>query len=259
MIAVILAAGLSKRFGGKKLLEKINNKPMILHTAELVGTYEFRQKVLVYSDEEVKKAVQASASTSDFIFVHNTHAEEGLSTSIKLAVETLFQLNADWKTYNFKSENQVIKNQVIKNQVIKNQVIENQDKESRDIENSNKENLDTNRESKGGIMFFVGDQPFLNEGTIRRLDDAFTEGKGSIIVPIYGANRGNPVIFSTKWVEELKKLEGDVGGRIIIRQNSSEVWEVPITDIEIGRDIDTKEEYNAVQAERISELHGKTE
>jgi CTP:molybdopterin cytidylyltransferase MocA len=284
MIAVILAAGLSKRFGGKKLLEKINNKPMILHTAELVGTYEFRQKVLVYSDEEVKKAVQASASTSDFIFVHNTHAEEGLSTSIKLVVETLFQLNADRGTYNFKSENQVIENQVIENQVIENQVIENQvienqvienqvienqdkesqdkenqDKENRDIENSNKENLNTNREGKEGIMFFVGDQPFLNEGTIRRLDDAFTEGKGSIIVPIYGANRGNPVIFSTKWVEELKKLEGDVGGRIIIRQNSSEVWEVPITDIEIGRDIDTKEEYNAVQAERISELHGKTE
>ncbi len=259
MIAVILAAGLSKRFGGKKLLEKINNKPMILHTAELVGTYEFRQKVLVYSDEEVKKAVQASASTSDVIFVHNTHAEEGLSTSIKLVVETLFQLNADWKTYNFKSENQVIKNQDKENQDKENQDKENQDKENRDIENSNKENLNTNREGKEGIMFFVGDQPFLNEGTIRRLDDAFTEGKGSIIVPIYGANRGNPVIFSTKWVEELKKLEGDVGGRIIIRQNSSEVWEVPITDIEIGRDIDTKEEYNAVQAERISELHGKTE
>ncbi|MDF2869915.1 MAG: molybdenum cofactor cytidylyltransferase [Anaerocolumna sp.] len=266
MIAVILAAGLSKRFGGKKLLEKINNKPMILHTAELVGTYEFRQKVLVYSDEEVKKAVQASASTSDFIFVHNTHAEEGLSTSIKLVVETLFQNQV---IENQVIENQVIENQVIENQVIENQVIENQDKESqdkenqdkenRDIENSNKENLNTNREGKEGIMFFVGDQPFLNEGTIRRLDDAFTEGKGSIIVPIYGANRGNPVIFSTKWVEELKKLEGDVGGRIIIRQNSSEVWEVPITDIEIGRDIDTKEEYNAVQAERISELHGKTE
>lgn len=259
MIAVILAAGLSKRFGGKKLLEKINNKPMILHTAELVGTYEFRQKVLVYSDEEVKKAVQASASTSDFIFVHNTHAEEGLSTSIKLAVETLFQLNADWRTYNFKSENQVIKNQVIEYQDKENQDKENRDIENRDIENSNKENLNTNREGKEGIMFFVGDQPFLNKGTIRRLDDAFTEGKGSIIVPIYGANRGNPVIFSTKWVEELKKLEGDVGGRIIIRKNSSEVWEVPITDIEIGRDIDTKEEYNAVQAERISELHGKTE
>jgi CTP:molybdopterin cytidylyltransferase MocA len=304
MIAVILAAGLSKRFGGKKLIEKINNKPMILHTAELVGAYEFQQKVLVYSDEEVKKTVQASDLTSDFIFVHNTHAEEGLSSSIKLAIKTLFQLNANRGNCNIKSEdhdnknqcnenpsnviqskefqsnknhhneNQGIENQGIENQGIENQGMENQgmenqgmenrgiknqDIEDRDTEKRNTENLNTYRETEEGIMFFVGDQPFLNEVTVRKLNDAYTEGKGSIIVPVYGADRGNPVIFSSKWMKELMMLEGDVGGRVIIRQNSREVWEVPITDTEIGRDIDTKEEYNAVQAERIPELHGETE
>jgi CTP:molybdopterin cytidylyltransferase MocA len=304
MIAVILAAGLSKRFGGKKLIEKINNKPMILHTAELVGAYEFQQKVLVYSDEEVKKTVQASDLTSDFIFVHNTHAEEGLSSSIKLAIKTLFQLNANRGNCNIKSEdhdnknqcnenpsnviqskefqsnknhhneNQGIENQGIENQGIENQGMENQgmenqgmenrgiknqDIEDRDTEKRNTENLNTYRETEEGTMLFVGDQPFLNEVTVRKLNDAYTEGKGSIIVPVYGADRGNPVIFSSKWMKELMMLEGDVGGRVIIRQNSREVWEVPITDTEIGRDIDTKEEYNAVQAERIPELHGETE
>ncbi len=278
MIAVILAAGLSKRFGGKKLIEKINDKPMILHTAELVGAYEFQQKVLVYSDEEVKKTVQASDLTSEFIYVHNTHAEEGLSSSIKLAIKTLFQLNADRGNCNIKSEdhdneNQNNKkqsneiqsnknhdnvNQGMENQGMENKSMEKQDIEDLDTDKRNIENLYTYRETEEGIMFFVGDQPFLNGDTIRKLVDAFTEEKGSIIVPVYGADRGNPVIFSTKWMKELQKLEGDVGGRVIIRQNSSEVWEVPITDREIGRDIDTKEEYNAVQAERISKLHGKT-
>ena len=271
MIAVILAAGLSKRFGGKKLIEKINDKPMILHTAELVGAYEFQQKVLVYSDEEVKKTVQASDLTSEFIYVHNTHAEEGLSSSIKLAIKTLFQLNADRGNCNIKSEdhdneNQNNKkqsneiqsnknhdnvNQGMENQGMENKSMEKQDIEDLDTDKRNIENLYTYRETEEGIMFFVGDQPFLNGDTIRKLVDAFTEEKGSIIVPVYGADRGNPVIFSTKWMKELQKLEGDVGGRVIIRQNSSEVWEVPITDREIGRDIDTKEEYNAVQAERI--------
>lgn len=289
MIAVILAAGLSKRFGGKKLIEKINNKPMILHTAELVGAYEFQQKVLVYSDEEVKKTVQASDLTSDFIFVHNTHAEEGLSSSIKLAIKTLFQLNAKRGNCNIKTEdhdnknqsnkiksnknhdnenqgmenrgmeNQGIENQGMENRGMENQGIENQDIEDRDTEKRNTESLHAYRETEEGIMFFVGDQPFLNEVTVRKLNDAYTEGKGSIIVPVYGADRGNPVIFSSKWMKELMMLEGDVGGRVIIRQNSREVWEVPITDTEIGRDIDTKEEYNAVQAERIPELHGETE
>ena len=289
MIAVILAAGLSKRFGGKKLIEKINDKPMILHTAELVGAYEFQQKVLVYSDEEVKKTVQASDLTSDFIFVHNTHAEEGLSSSIKLAIKTLFQLNANRGNCNIKSEdhdnknqsnenqsnenqsneiqsnknhdneNQGMENQDMDNQFMENRGIESQDIEDRDTEKRNTENLYAYRETEEGIMFFVGDQPFLNEVTVRKLNDAYTEGKGSIIVPVYGADRGNPVIFSSKWMKELMMLEGDVGGRVIIRQNSREVWEVPITDTEIGRDIDTKEEYNAVQAERIPELHGETE
>ena len=309
MIAVILAAGLSKRFGGKKLIEKINDRPMILHTAELVGAYEFQQKVLVYSDEEVKKTVQASDLTSDFIFVHNTHAEEGLSSSIKLAIKTLFQLNANRGNCNIKSEdhdnknqsnenqsnenqsnknhdnenqgmenqgmenqgmenqdmdnqgmeNRGMENQDMDNQGMENRGIESQDIEDRDTEKRNTEDLYAYRETEEGIMFFVGDQPFLNEVTVRKLNDAYTEGKGSIIVPVYGADRGNPVIFSSKWMKELMMLEGDVGGRVIIRQNSSEVWEVPITDTEIGRDIDTKEEYNAVQAERILELHGETE
>jgi len=289
MIAVILAAGLSKRFGGKKLIEKINGKPMILHTAELVGAYEFQQKVLVYSDEEVKKTVQASEMASDFIYVHNAHAEEGLSSSIKLAIKTLIQLNADRGNCNIKTEdhdnknqcnenpsnviqskefqsnknhhneNQGIENQGIENQDIEDRRMETQVIEDRDIEKRDTKNLYMYRETEEGIMFFVGDQPFLNEVTVRKLNAAYTEGKGSIIVPVYGADRGNPVIFSSKWMKELRMLEGDVGGRVIIRQNSSEVWEVPITDTEIGRDIDTKEEYNAVQAERIPELHGETE
>ncbi|WOO37631.1 nucleotidyltransferase family protein [Anaerocolumna sp. AGMB13020] len=299
MIAVILAAGLSKRFGGKKLLEKINDRPMILHTAELVGAYEFQKKLLVYSDEEVKETVQASAWTSDFLFVHNNHAEEGLSTSIKLAVETLLQLNTDKGNCNIEPENQYKENQYKENQYKENrdkesqykenqykenQYKENQDNESQSnesqsnesqsnenqcienkcIKNRYIENLDTEilkkySESDEGIMFFVGDQPFLNIDTVKKLNDAFREKKGSIIVPVYGVDRGNPVIFATKWMKELRKLEGDIGGRVIIRQNSSEVLEVPVTDTKIGRDIDTKEEYNAVRAERISELHGETE
>lgn len=203
MIAVILAAGLSKRFGGKKLLEKINGKPMILHVAELVTSYGFEQKILVYSDEEVLKAVSDYCmKDSVFHFLFNGRAAEGLSTSIKLAVE----------------------------------------------------NAEPDRKGDG-IMFFVGDQPFIDERTVRKLIGAFHQGNGSIIVPSYGANRGNPVIFSIKWFEQLKNLVGDVGGRIIMREHPEEVFEVTIEDSEIGKDIDTKEEYNAIQVERNSELH----
>lgn len=206
MVAVILAAGLSRRFHGRKLLETINGKQMVLHGADLVGALCFERKILVYSDEEVRKAVLDNCKTaSEFHFLHNSHAEEGLSTSIKLALESL--------------------------------------------------PLKASTDIADGIMFFVGDQPFLDEATVNKLLEAFYQGKGSIIVPLYGNSRGNPVIFSGKWMEQLKKLEGDVGGRTIIRENPGEVWEVPVENSAIGRDIDTKAEWEALHSERNFRLH----
>ena len=198
MIAVILAAGLSKRFGGKKLLEQVEGKEMVLHVADLVGRMDFEQRLFVYSDAEVLKRVKDKCSGAyGYQYLNNKQAEMGLSTSIKLALENLVERKADT-----------------------------------------------------GIIFFVADQPYVDETTVSRLKKAYEQGKGSIIVPLYGENRGNPVIFSGKWMHHLKNLEGDVGGRSIIRENPEEVWEVPITDIRIGRDIDTKEEYRALFGER---------
>ncbi|MDF2511582.1 MAG: molybdenum hydroxylase accessory protein YgfJ family [Herbinix sp.] len=194
MIAVILAAGLSKRFGGKKLLAQVDGREMVLHVAELVERMDFEQRIFVYSDAEVLKRVKDNCvGAVSYQYLNNDQAEKGLSTSIRLAMENL-----------------------------------------------------SVSESDTGIIFFVADQPFVDEATVYRLKEAYEQRKGSIIVPLYGENRGNPVIFSRKWTQNLKNLEGDVGGRSIIRENSGEVWEVSITDDRIGRDIDTKEEYRAL-------------
>lgn len=203
MIAVILAAGLSKRFGGKKLLERIQKQPMVLHITNMVCALDFEQKVFVYSDEEVLNVVKNNCEkASDLKFLFNGRAKEGLSTSIKLAIENIMI-----------------------------------------------------PEEESAIIFFVADQPFLDKTTVNRLMEAFYERKGSIIVPLYFGNRGNPVIFSTKWIEQLKNIEGDVGGREIIRQNHHEVFEIYIEDGNLGRDIDTKEEYKVIQGERNTDMH----
>ncbi len=207
MIAVILAAGLSKRFGGKKLLAKVNQKSMVLHVTDLVSSLSFDKKILVYSDEEVLREIENNCTKAlEFQFLYNEQSYKGLSTSIRLAIENLFL-----------------------------------------------------KKGNEGIMFFVADQPFIDAATVNKLVDAFYQGKGSIIVPVYSEGRGNPVIFSNKWTEQLKNLEGDVGGRIIIRENPGEVWEVFINDSQIGKDIDTKDEYSALQNERNQNSHEYTE
>lgn len=194
MNAVILAAGLSKRFGGKKLLEKVNYKSMVLHVTDLVSSLDFKQKLIIYSDSQIKsEIIKNCPGFSEFKFFYNEQAQMGISTSIKLAVTNL---------------------------------------ESDTIND--------------GIMFFVADQPFINAFTVNKLIDAFHEQRGTIILPLYGENRGNPVIFSNKWIQQLMNLEGDVGGRSIIRKNPNEVWQVPIMDFYIGQDIDTKEKYKSL-------------
>ena len=83
MTAVILAAGLSRRFGKDKLLADIGGKPMVLHVIELVAGLGFHNTILVYRQEEVKRLAKGHKIQC----VYNAHAEEGLSTSVVCAVK----------------------------------------------------------------------------------------------------------------------------------------------------------------------------
>lgn len=95
-----------------------------------------------------------------------------------------------------------------------------------------------------GYMFFVGDQPLLDEATIDSLIDIFLDNKNSIVIPKFGDKRGNPVIFPASLGQELLRLEGDVGGRDVIRNNKEKVIEIKVDNSYAGMDIDTPEAYD---------------
>lgn len=98
-------------------------------------------------------------------------------------------------------------------------------------------------------MFFTGDQPFIDEKTINSLLKAHYENKDKIICPIYKGKRGNPVIFPSIYREELLNLQGDDGGRNIIRRNLENVILVEVEDFKVLMDIDTPEEYKKLVGE----------
>ncbi len=99
------------------------------------------------------------------------------------------------------------------------------------------------KDNTNAYMFFMGDQPFINEKVIKRLICEYKKSQKSIIVPTYGGNNGMPTIFSSKWKENFYQLEGDVGGRTIIKSNIGEAAFIEIEDDISGMDIDTKEAY----------------
>ncbi|MEW9094950.1 MAG: molybdenum cofactor cytidylyltransferase [Clostridiaceae bacterium] len=94
-----------------------------------------------------------------------------------------------------------------------------------------------------GYMFFVGDQPFIKNSTIDKLINKFYKDEKYIVVPKYGGNPGNPVIFPAAFKEELLALKGDIGGRKIIKENGNYVKVVDIEDEMEGLDIDDMDTY----------------
>ena len=97
-----------------------------------------------------------------------------------------------------------------------------------------------------GYMFFVGDQPFINSNTINKVIDAFKEGKGKIVIPYYNGLKGNPIIFSNYFKDNLLNIVGDKGGSEVIKENLKEVYKIHIENEIIGYDIDNEEDYKRV-------------
>jgi molybdenum cofactor cytidylyltransferase len=81
------------------------------------------------------------------------------------------------------------------------------------------------------------------------LIEAFDPAAGAlIVVPTFNGKRGNPVLWSSRFFDGLKAVQGDTGGRHLIGASPEAVVEV-----ELGRaavlDIDTPEELAALGGE----------
>ena len=98
-----------------------------------------------------------------------------------------------------------------------------------------------------GYMLCVADQPLLSADTFITLVSAFAQCPDHIIRPVYQGTPGNPVIFPAQFREELLALEGDNGGRVVIRSHLDAVYLQEIADPREFFDIDTQENLSELQ------------
>lgn len=94
-----------------------------------------------------------------------------------------------------------------------------------------------------GYMFFTVDQPLLDSETINFLLDTFQENSRSIIIPKFHERRGSPVVFPFKFLQELKELQGDTGGKQVINNHKEDIVFAEVSKGEVLIDIDTLEDY----------------
>jgi len=88
-----------------------------------------------------------------------------------------------------------------------------------------------------GWVVALADMPFLRPETIRVIAKALSEG-AAIAAPSYRGQRGHPVGFARRFLEELSSLHGDSGARTLLDQHPDWVTAHEVEDPGVLRDID---------------------
>jgi molybdenum cofactor cytidylyltransferase len=102
--------------------------------------------------------------------------------------------------------------------------------------------------SADGAVICLGDMPLISAHLIDRLIEAFAPDRGSLIaVPVSDNRRGNPVLWSRRFFNELMTLDGDIGARHLIARHSEAVAEVPVEGHGAFLDIDTPQALEAAR------------
>jgi len=88
---ILLAAGLSRRFGRPKQLVEWRGKPLIVHVAETALASQLREVVVVlgYAALEIRRALAPLAHHQRLRIVFNAEYEEGQASSIRRGVRAL--------------------------------------------------------------------------------------------------------------------------------------------------------------------------
>ena len=91
--ALVLAAGLGTRFGGRKLLAPIGGRPMLQHVLDLAADAGLRPVVVVLGNDADE--LESACSWRDELRVRNPTPQSVLSGSVSLGIATLTRLKAE--------------------------------------------------------------------------------------------------------------------------------------------------------------------
>jgi molybdenum cofactor cytidylyltransferase len=107
-----------------------------------------------------------------------------------------------------------------------------------------------------GFMICLSDLPLIQTGEYDLLLEAFEQAlkqdNHSILVPVYKGQRGNPVLFSVHYRQDILRHEGLMGCQGIVKQNRDRVIEVEMPSDHILKDMDTPEVYAQMKLQQQS-------
>ncbi|SIR97779.1 molybdenum cofactor cytidylyltransferase [Peribacillus simplex] len=100
------------------------------------------------------------------------------------------------------------------------------------------------------VMIFLADQPLISRDIIQSLIDKYIECKDEgvrIVRPKYKGEAGHPILVDAVLLNEFHSINGDQGGKSIIKKYDAVTETVSFDNSMWGFDIDTPEDFQKVK------------
>ena len=123
------------------------------------------------------------------------------------------------------------------------QTIFNQDYANDDMLLSLQVGLKAKTRESSAALICLGDQPQIQEKSVRAVCESFNREKRGIIVPSYENRRGHPWLVARSFWDEILKMQPPQSPRDFLNAHAREIKYVSVDTPAILQDLDTPEDY----------------
>jgi molybdenum cofactor cytidylyltransferase len=96
-------------------------------------------------------------------------------------------------------------------------------------------------------LIVLADQPFVRSATFDQIIDRYRQTSAQIVIPTYKGFRGNPVLLDRSVFADVMALQGDIGCRAIFGNHLEGIVKIPVEDVGILLDLDSKDDVARLQ------------
>jgi molybdenum cofactor cytidylyltransferase len=122
-------------------------------------------------------------------------------------------------------------------------VVFNAEFASNEMLNSIQYGLRSRKAEAEAVLICLGDQPQIQERSVRRVRETFESRRSNLVIPSYQIRRGHPWLVACPLWEEILNMKSPSSPRGFLNAHAKEIEYVEIDNPSILEDLDTPEDY----------------
>lgn len=123
------------------------------------------------------------------------------------------------------------------------QTIFNKDYASKEMLLSIQVGLQAKMREASAALICLGDQPQVQERSVRGIIEAWNQNRSRIIVPSFEKRRGHPWLIAREYWDDILRMDTNKSMRDFFAQHKSDIFYVNVDTSSILQDLDTPDDY----------------